>query len=346
MENFFDVIDLTLFLDTKEQCYADKLLINKVLNNIRETGILIVKDPRVNANANNVFIDMMERYYEQPDNIKYHDARKQHHYQVGITPANIEKPLDHCEKIFHLQNTDPNNAPHKPTTRDPKERFFWRLGNVSIENKDSNYSSIEVSNVIPNGFREWKENMDTWGNHLFDTINTVSRLLAVGLDLEPEFFVNRMKNSDTLLAPTGINVADRKVNDIVAGYHYDISFLSIHGKSRYPGLYIWTRNGQKVLVKIPDGCLLIQAGKQLEHVTGGYIQAGFHEVVITQEALDKVHQQNISSTWRVSSTMFAHYNNNCILSVIDKFTNDNAVIEYPPITKGEWLIQELNKINL
>ena len=131
-----------------------------------------------------------------------------------------------------------------------------------------------MSNVIPNGFYEWKENMDTWGKHLFDTINTVSRLLAVGLDLEPEFFVDRMKNSDTLLAPTGINVAERKVNDIVAGYHYAISFLSIHGKSRYPGLYIWTHNGQKVLVKIPDGYLLIQAGKHLEHVTGGYIQAG------------------------------------------------------------------------
>lgn len=31
-------------------------------------------------------------------------------------------------------------------------------------------------------------------------------------------------------------------------------------------------------VRVPEGCLLVQAGKQMEHVTGGRILAGFHEV--------------------------------------------------------------------
>jgi hypothetical protein len=42
----------------------------------------------------------------------------------------------------------------------------------------------------------------------------------------------------------------------------------------------------KIAVKIPEGCLLVQAGKQLEWMTGGYIKAGFHEVVCTQATLD------------------------------------------------------------
>lgn len=29
---------------------------------------------------------------------------------------------------------------------------------------------------------------------------------------------------------------------------------------------------------MPDGCLLVQAGKQLERLTGGHVLAGFHEV--------------------------------------------------------------------
>lgn len=29
-------------------------------------------------------------------------------------------------------------------------------------------------------------------------------------------------------------------------YHYDLNFMTIHGKSRFPGLYIWLRDGKKV----------------------------------------------------------------------------------------------------
>ena len=63
-----------------------------------------------------------------------------------------------------------------------------------------------------------------------------------------------------------------------AGYHYDLNFLTIHGKSRFPGLFVWLRNGKRVAVRIPAGCLFIQAGKQLEWLTGGYVKAGMHEV--------------------------------------------------------------------
>lgn len=63
-----------------------------------------------------------------------------------------------------------------------------------------------------------------------------------------------------------------------AGYHYDLNFLTIHGKSRFPGLFVWLRDGRRVAVQIPAGCLFIQAGKQLEWLTGGYVKAGMHEV--------------------------------------------------------------------
>jgi hypothetical protein len=38
----------------------------------------------------------------------------------------------------------------------------------------------------------------------------------------------------------------------------DLNLLTIHGKSRFPGLYIWLRDGTRTAVKIPDGCLLVQ----------------------------------------------------------------------------------------
>ena len=41
--------------------------------------------------------------------------------------------------------------------------------------------------------------------------------------------------------------------------------MTIHGKSRFPGLYIWTRDGQKLPVRVPDGCLLLQVRPVLPH---------------------------------------------------------------------------------
>lgn len=36
----------------------------------------------------------------------------------------------------------------------------------------------------------------------------------------------------------------------------DLNFLTIHGKSRYPGLHIWARNtGKRLVASVPDGCL-------------------------------------------------------------------------------------------
>ena len=91
-----------------------------------------------------------------------------------------------------------------------------------------------------------------------------------------------------LLAPTSSDLVKYGQKDtILAGFHSDLNFLTIHGRSRYPGLNIWARNtGQRIGVEIPPGYnLLVQAGKQLEHITGGLIKAGFHEVVVNDRTL-------------------------------------------------------------
>jgi hypothetical protein len=51
-------------------------------------------------------------------------------------------------------------------------------------------------------------------------------------------------------------------------------------RSRFPGLSVWLADGRRLPVSIPPGCLLCQAGKQLEWLTGGHVTAGMHEVRI------------------------------------------------------------------
>jgi isopenicillin N synthase-like dioxygenase len=97
-----------------------------------------------------------------------------------------------------------------------------------------------------------------------------------------------LSKSPHLLAPTASDLVKfGKKDTILAGFHSDLNFLTIHGRSRYPGLHIWARNtGRRIAVRIPDGNnLLVQAGKQLEHISGGLIKAGFHEVVVNEQTL-------------------------------------------------------------
>ncbi len=101
-------------------------------------------------------------------------------------------------------------------------------------------------------------------------------------------------------------------------------------------------------MKVPDGCLLIQAGKQLEWVTGGMITAGFHEVVVSSDTLAAVERakQEKRSLWRVSSTLFGHVASDKELKPLAKFVTEEALRKYPPILAGDQVQEELNLIKL
>jgi hypothetical protein len=77
----------------------------------------------------------------------------------------------------------------------------------------------------------------------------------------------------------------------------------------------------KIAVKIPPGCLLLQGGAMFEHITGGHILCGFHEVIYTEAtkaAAEKAKEENLNGgnriLWRVSSTLFSHLRYNVDLS--------------------------------
>ena len=54
---------------------------------------------------------------------------------------------------------------------------------------------------------------------------------------------------------------------VLAGYHYDLNFLTIHGKSRFPGLFVWLADGRRMPVKVPPGHLIVQVGLGLRRFT-------------------------------------------------------------------------------
>lgn len=98
----------------------------------------------------------------------------------------------------------------------------------------------------------------------------------------------------------------------------------------------------------------MQAGKQLEHITGGLIKAGFHEVVVNEKTVQVIESRKTEfpdrPLIRISSTFFWHLSSDFDLapipSLVDKARDLRAenfnlgkdegdVVEYPPMKVGE-----------
>ncbi len=337
MENI-PVIDLQSYLEN-----GDKNLCKTVVECLHKTGILIVKDTRINDEYNEKFLDMMEKYYSMPYEIKKKHIRQECHYQVGLTPEFIEKPLDHCELIHRLPEKD---SAQKPVGKDPKARWFHRLGKVE---KDTKHMDITGTNVIVDEFPEWEETINNMGDSFLKILDILCEMISTECGLEKGYLANLCKYGSHLIAPTFSDLEKYgELKTVLAGFHNDISFLTIHGKSRYPALNIWTRDEKKIRVKVPDGHFLVQSGLQIEYLTGKYIIAGLHEVVVEQDTIDmrdKLKDEGKSSV-RVSSTFFSHINSDKYLEILPKFRNEENILKYPKIQEGDWLRKELEKISL
>ncbi|KAI3992227.1 hypothetical protein MKX01_021635 [Papaver californicum] len=273
--------------------------------------------PRCSVEDNDRSLDMMEKYFDKPDDFKRHQERSHLHYQVGVTPEGVEVPRSLVDKDLQqkLSTIPEENQPSTPVGPDPKWRYMWRVGPRPSKT----------------------------------CFQVVAEMAAIGFGLPKDAFTSLMKQGPHLLAPTGSDLQRYgKEGTVFAGYHYDLNFLTIHGRSRFPGLNIWLRNGQKMEVKVPVGCLLIQTGKQLEWLTGGECQAGMHEVVVTNRTLDAVEaacQQN-RSLWRVSSTLFAHIASDVMIEPLGHFADSPLAEKYPSMCAGEFVELELAVINL
>ncbi|KAF0349577.1 clavaminate synthase-like protein [Gigaspora margarita] len=343
------IVDLGLYLKNKN----DPLAIIECKNTakaLKDYGALLVKDPRVTEADNSTFIDLMEDYFDQPFEVKLKDARPEIGYQVGVTPEFKEEPKCHrdpnCQSI--IDQMPEESRPLISTGPDPKWRFFWRIGDLPKETK---FPQLNAEPVVPDSFKgTWPTIMNQRGNQMHQAVVGVAEMLSVGFGLPANTFPDLTKYGPHLLAPTATDLNKYgKLDVICAGFHYDINFLTIHGKSRFPGLHIWPRNGSvKTQVHVPEGHLLVQAGKQLEWLTGGEITAGYHEVVVTNATLQAIENAKISRPnrplWRISSTFFLHVASDNMLQPLEIFNSNDTL--YPPIFTGDQIKRELELISL
>jgi isopenicillin N synthase-like dioxygenase len=338
------IVDLSTFLDDPNSPAALEAC-KQVVEAFKQTSCLLIRSPQVQEVDNAAFLDLVEQYFSQKREDLMKDVHPELNYSVGATPEFTEIPRDHTAVIEGLGNG--KNAAHKPIGADPKWRFFWRIGERP---EQTQFAEQNAAPVIPERFsNEWAGVLNKWGELMLSSVAVVARMIAVGIGLPVDTLTDLMHQGPHLLAPTGSDLSRfGQLDTIFAGFHYDFNLLSIHGKSRFPGLFIWLRDGSRFQVKVPDGCLHLQAGKQLEWLTGGSITAGFHEVVVCEDTLRVAEAARARGAplWRVSSTLFAHVNSDRTLAPLAPFASEEAERKYPPTLAGKQSEDELLAIAL
>jgi len=203
----------------------------------------------VQHEQNEEYIDMIENYFEHISEKYYRgeeleDCHPELSYQTGVTPEHVEMARNHEALVESLEGED-KPLTRYPSGKDCKWRFFWPIGErpETIRN--------EIPKVYPRAFPQWEEKMDAWGNHMVNAIYTASEMAALGMGIDKESFTEKMHLGQHLLAPTASDLMKYDVGTPFASFHYDLNFITIHGKSRYPGLFLWTRNWKKMVAKIP-----------------------------------------------------------------------------------------------
>lgn len=310
------IIDLDIFLaaPTSPAALAE---CTKAARALITYGALVLRDSRAAEADNAAFLDLMEDYFAQPAARLRRDERPEVNYQVGATLEHTEKPKCAVDApcLDVIRRLAPSERPldisgHQP---DPKCRFFWRMGEPAPY--ETAFPGLHAENVVPGaeGIRErWRPVMMKWGESMKSAVSALAEMAAVGMGLPASTFSDAGRYGPHLLAPTASDLQKYGAKDtILAGFHTDLNFLTIHGRSRYPGLHIWARNtGRRIAVSMPPGGnhLLVQAGKQLEHLTGGLVKAGFHEVVVSDATLATLAARRAQyperPAIRISSTFF------------------------------------------
>ncbi|KAF6250741.1 Clavaminate synthase-like protein [Scenedesmus sp. NREL 46B-D3] len=346
------VFDLSAFLALAGQPATHELheQCKQLAECLARTGCLVVRDPRVSAAANDTFLDMLESYFSRSGEAKQAEARPELAYQVGVTPAGVEVPRCLVEPEVcrqQVQALQPEQQPTLPTGPDVKWRYMWRVGPRPASTQ---YAELNAAPVVPRGMPQWRAVMDDWGSKLLGAVEAVAAMAALGFGLPADAFTSRMALGPHLLAPTGSDLQQHgQQGTVLAGYHYDLNFITIHGRSRFPGLSVWLADGRRLPVSIPPGCLLCQAGKQLEWLTGGRVRAGMHEVLVTDATAAATAAAKAAgrSTWRVSSTVFSHIASDQLLQPLGHFAQQPGAAErYAPVPAGLQVQQELEIIQL
>lgn len=290
-----------------------KQFIDLLYSGLKDYGFIILKDHPVPADLFKQAYQILEKLYNQSENVKLKYFDPKNGGQRGYTPFGKEHAKD-------------------SPVMDLKE--FWHVGREVAAGHA--FKKYYPNNVWPDELPEFKTIFSEIYFALENTGRIMLEALTVPLDLPKDYFSKMTETGNSILRllhyppiPEGVDP-----RCIRAAAHEDINLITLLPAATTSGLQLKDRDGTWLDIDSDFGALIVDAGDMLARICNDVIPSTTHRVINPQGP-------NVS---RYSMPFFMHPHPEAMLSCIPACQGSGA--KYPDISSHDFLMQRLKEIGL
>ena len=229
---------------------------------------------------------------------------------------------------------------NKPTPPDWKE--FFSMGRIDRDDPYFHRADVAYTykeNIWPAQQPELRQAMERYYRAMEKLNDETMQILAVALDLEPDFFKDKFNRHDnTLRAANYPHQANQPAaGQLRAGAHTDYGSLTLLKIDDAPGgLQVRSRSGEWVTAPQPQQGFIVNIGDLIMTWTNDRWLSNLHRVVNPPEDF-------AGSTQRLSLVYFANCNPDTLIECLPTCTDASHPPLHPPVRAGEHRMMKLNK---
>jgi isopenicillin N synthase-like dioxygenase len=293
--------------------------IQKLGDAFSEIGFAIVANHGVSEDLKDRLYTTVEHYFAQPDDVKKRDEDLASSGQRGYVSKGRE-----TAKGFSIA--------------DLKEFFH-----VGQEVTDGDPIGAEYPpNIWPEHLPEFREVTTEVYRTFENTGRNLLRAIALYLDLEENYFDDKIRNGNSVLRLLHYYAVENTENvpegAVRAGAHEDINLITLLMGASAAGLQALTKEGRWLDVKPEPNQIVINMGDMLQRLTNGRLKSTTHRVInLTPEEMLRP---------RYSTPFFLHPRREMDLTCLPGCVDAAHPKRFSDMTAGEYLDERLVELGL
>lgn len=282
-------------------------------------GFAIVKNHGVTEELRAKLFEVSKKFFELPDDVKKRYEDELLHGQRGYISKNKEsakgKSVPDLKEFYHIGQTVTDNDPIKNEYPDN----IWPKEVVEFE---------AVGQEVYNTFENTGRNL--------------LRAIAQYLDLEENYFDNKIHNGNSILRLLHYypvqDVSQIPEGAVRAAAHGDINLITLLMGGSAEGLQAQSLDGEWISVSPAADEIVINIGDMLARLTNDRLRSTQHQVITPNE-----------ESWtkpRYSTPFFLHPRSDMDLTCLNSCISDENPKHYDDMTAGEFLTERLIELGL
>ena len=309
-----DYADYTSGDDSLKQAFIQKLG-----DAFSEIGFAIVENHGVSEDLKQRLFSVTRAFFELDDDVK----------------QSYEDPILFGQRGYI--GKDKEKAKGRVT---PDLKEFYHIGQEVAQEILEEHGYPE--NVWPQEISDFREICLEVYHTFEETGRNLLRALAIYLELEENYFDDKIENGNSILRLLHYypldNAEDIAPDAVRAAAHGDINLITLLMGASAKGLQAQTADGEWIHVSPKPNQIVINMGDMMQRLTNGRLKSTIHRVI--NPGADQL------STSRYSTPFFLHPRSDMDLTCLDSCVSEENPKQFADMTAGEYLDERLLELGL